>query len=108
RRYGAWASTVGNPSGNVTGRRTLMRRTCQVICGLYKMASSTPRAADGVITGYEIRSTDSSGRENSAYSLQTLIETVGGEIILCVSDDKRFSDFLNDSSLVVITAIPDD
>ena len=36
------------------------------IAGFHKMASSTPRAADGVITSYETRSVENSGRVKHA------------------------------------------
>ena len=49
-----------------TGRSTSMRRTCQRMAGFQKMASNTARAAEGVITSYDTRSTFISGRVKQA------------------------------------------
>ena len=49
-----------------TGRNTSMRRMCQRIAGFQRMASNTARAADGVITSYDTRSTFISGRVKQA------------------------------------------
>lgn len=53
------------------GLSTWTSRTRQAHSGFQKIASSTPRAADGVITGYVTRSTFSSGRVKHAFSPHT-------------------------------------
>src|SRR5436190_1050660 len=55
--------------------KATIRRRCQRICGLYRIASRTPRAAEGVMIGYDKRSTFNSGRVNKANSPHTLTET---------------------------------
>lgn len=53
------------------GLSTSMRVAIQRIAGFHRMASSTPRAADGVMTSYETRSTFISGRVKQALFPQT-------------------------------------
>ena len=57
------------------GRSTWMRRTRQANSGFQNMASSTPRAAEGVITSYVTRSTFISGRVKQAKSPHTFTRT---------------------------------
>ena len=48
------------------GRSTSMRCTRQRMAGFHKMDSNTARAAEGVMTSYETRSTFISGRVKQA------------------------------------------
>ena len=53
------------------GFRTWMRSITQRMAGFQWIASRIPRAAEGVITSYDTRSTFISGRVKQAYSPQT-------------------------------------
>src|SRR5690606_34681281 len=65
-----------------TGLSTQISSTRQVNSGFQKIDSSTPRAAEGVITGYVTRSTFISGRVKQAKSAQTRTASGGSDLIV--------------------------
>jgi hypothetical protein len=60
-----------------TGLSTSIRETRHRICGFHKIASKTARAAEGVITSYDTRSTFISGRVKQANGPETSRQKLG-------------------------------
>src|SRR5258705_11473845 len=79
-----WPTSFRRTDALRMGFKMSIRSMIQRICGFQSTASHTPRAADGVITSYETRSTFVSGRVKQARSPQ-MRSWRGSEIPLEIS-----------------------